>query len=193
MSILLRVREIVGRPVVTLGGEAVAQVRDVAFVADHGDVAGFTLAKRTTFGGPMKEVLAWSAVVSLGPDAVMVNDEQALSSGPLAPPSSSDGDVLGDRVVTDGGVELGSVVDVVVEVTDGRAGVVGYEIEPAAGFEPVHGRRGRQLFIPWDDALAASGEAVIVPAAAVDYIAEDFAGFGAAIDGFRSRLRNGGR
>lgn len=193
MSILLRVREIVGRPVVTLGGDALGQVRDVAFTDSHGDLAGFTLAKRTTFGGPMKEVLAWSAVVALGPDAVMVNDGDALSSGPLAPASSGDGDVLGDQVVTDGGVNVGSVVDVVIEVTDGRAGVVGYEIEPSAGFEPEHGRRGRRLYIPWADALAASGEAVIVPAAAVDYIADDFAGFGAAIEGFRSRLRAGER
>ncbi len=178
---------------VTLGGEAVAQVRDVAFAGGHGDLAGFTLAKRTTFGGPMKEILAWPDVVSLGPDAVMVNDEEALSNGPLAPGSSGDGDVLGDRVVTDGGVELGTVVDVIIEVTDGRAGVVGYEIEPGAGVDPIRGRRGRPLYIPWADALVASGEAVIVPAAAADYIADDFAGFGAAVEGFRSRLQEGGR
>jgi sporulation protein YlmC with PRC-barrel domain len=95
--------------------------------------------------------------------------------------------------VTDGGVDVGSVVDVVIEVTDGRAGVVGYEIEPGEGFEPAHGSRGRRLYIPWADSLAASSEAVIVPAAAVDYIADDFAGFGAAIEGFRSRLQAGER
>lgn len=189
MSILLRVKEIVGRPVVTLGGDDVAQVRDVAFTGSDGQLAGFTLAKRSTFGGRLKDVLPWSAVVALGPDAVMVDDEGALASGALASGSGDGGDVMGSRVVTDDGVELGSVVDVIVEVDDGHAAVVGYEIEAAAGFEPAHGRRGRQLYIPWSDSLAASGEAVIVPAAAVDYVSDDFAGFGASIEGFRTRLQ----
>ena len=188
MSILLRASEIVGRPVVTLGGDDLAQVRDVVFEGSYGGLAGFTLAKRSTFGGPIDLVLPWSAMVALGPDAVMVADAEALSSEPLAPWSTSEGDVLGDRVVTDEGVELGQVIDVVIEVTDARAAVVGCEMEPVAGLEPAHGRKGRRLFIPWAEALASSGEAVIVPAGALDYVADDFAGFGAAIDGFRSRL-----
>ena len=109
VSILLRVSEIVGRPLVTLGGDDLAQVRDVVFEGAYGGIEGFTLAKRSTFGGPINSVLPWSAVVALGPDAVMVADAEALSTEPLAPSSSSEGDVLGDRVVTDEGVELGHV------------------------------------------------------------------------------------
>ncbi len=120
MSLLLRVSEIIERPIVTLGGDDIAQVRDVVFVEAGGGVAGFTLAKRSRFGGPLREVLPWSAVVALGPDAVMVADEGAIGSGPLVSAegasSSGDGDVLGDRVMTDTGVELGEVTDAVVEV-----------------------------------------------------------------------------
>jgi sporulation protein YlmC with PRC-barrel domain len=193
VSRLLRVSELVGRPVVTLGGDDLAQVRDVVFAGADGDVVGFTLAKRSRFGGPLKEVVAWPAVLAVGPDAVMVADEQALTAGPLehgaAGSGPGDGDVIGDRVVTDGGVELGQVVDAVVEVAEGSARIVGFEMEPAATFDPAHGRKGRRLFIPRSETLTASNQAVVVPSAAVDYVADDLAGFGEAIDGFRARLR----
>jgi sporulation protein YlmC with PRC-barrel domain len=190
------VSEIVGRPVVTLAGDDLAQLRDVVFDDAEGEVVGFTLAKRSRFGGRLKEVLPWSAVVALGPDALMVGDEGALTAGPLTPetdtPGRGEGDVLGDRVITDGGVELGRVVDAVVEVAGGTARIVGYEMEPAPTFEPAHGRKGRRLFVPRPETLAASAEAVVVPAAAVDYVADDLAGFGEAIESFRSRLRGEG-
>jgi hypothetical protein len=163
------------------------------FAGVDGEVVGFTLAKRTRFGGKLREVLAWRAVVALGPDAVMVADATALSTGPLVSDvdgsASGDGDVLGDRVITDGGVELGEVVDAVVEVFPGSAHVVGYEMVPAPTFEPTHGRKGRRLFVPRPETLAVSNRAVIVPSVAVDYVADDLAGFGEAIASFRSRLR----
>jgi sporulation protein YlmC with PRC-barrel domain len=197
MSLLLRVSEIVGRPVVTLGGDDIAQIRDVVFADVDGAIVGFTLAKRSRFGGPLKEVLPWAAVVALGPDAVMVADDGALSEGPLGAGAdtgaTSEGDVLGDRVITDAGVELGEVVDAVVEVTGGSAQVVGYEMDPAPTFEPAHGRKGRRLFVPRPETLSASGEAVIVPAVALDYVADDLAGFGEAVETFRSRLRGEGQ
>lgn len=192
MNLLLRASEIVERPVVTLGGDDVAQVRDVVFSGSNGDVVGFTLAKRGLFGGRLREVLPWRGVVALGPDAVIIADQAALSFEPLATDGTSeqgDGDVLGDKVITDSGVELGRVIDAVIEVSAGSARVVGYEMDPAPTFEPVHGRQGRRLFVPRPETLAASNQVVVVPAAAVDYVADDLAGFGEAIDGFRSRLR----
>lgn len=193
MNLLLRVSQIVERPVVTLGGDDVAQVRDVVFSGSDGAVVGFTLAKRGPFGGRLREVLPWQGVVALGPDAVIVADVSALSFAPLAPvdgtPEQGEGDVMGDKVITDSGVELGRVVDAVIEVSAGSARVVGYEMEPAPTFEPAQGRQGRRLFVPRPETLAASNQVVVVPAAAVDYVADDLAGFGEAIDGFRSRLR----
>lgn len=193
MNLLLRVSEVVERPVVTLGGDDVAQVRDVVFSGSDGEVVGFTLAKRGRFGGRLREVLPWRGVAALGPDAVIITDESALSFEPITPVDGAaeqgDGDVLGDKVITDSGVELGRVIDAVIEVSAGSARVVGYEMEPAPTFEPVHGRQGRRLFVPRPETLAASNQVVVVPAAAVDYVADDLAGFGEAIDGFRSRLR----
>lgn len=137
MSRLMRTSEITKRPVVTLAGEDVAQVKDIIHTSGSGAIGGFTLAGRGIFAGPLDRALAWTAVAALGSDAVMIRDESALT--PLtsvmdvaAGAAGSSGDVIGAQVLTDGGTDLGTVVDVIVEVSDPGAGecdVVGYEIE----------------------------------------------------------------
>lgn len=78
MSRLMRTSEISKRPVVTMGGDDVAQIKDVVYAADGGSVRGFTLAGRGLFAGPLATVLAWGSVAALGADAVMIEDEAAL-------------------------------------------------------------------------------------------------------------------
>ncbi len=191
MSRLMRTSEIHKRPVVTLDGEDVAQVKDVVYESDGGAVAGFTLAGRGLFAGPMKEVLAWSDVAGLGNDAVMVDSRDRLrmpadSDAAWAGGTSGGGDVLRSEVLTDSGVALGTVVDVIIEVDPGSAhcDVIGYEIEPSAAMGSNH----KRLLIPLPDTLAASGGHLMVPASAQDFVREDLAGFGAAVDDFRAQL-----
>ena len=98
------------------------------------------------------------------------------------------GDILGSQVLTDDGSALGIVVDVVIEITGGggsQADVVGYEIDPAE----VSGPGSNRMLIPLPDTLAASGEYLMVPAAAREFVTDDLAGFGAAVDDFRALLR----
>ncbi len=194
MSVLLRASEIAKRPVVTFGGEDVAQVRDIVYSADGGQVEGFTLAGRGLFSGPSKQALPWSGVQGLGPDAVVVRDADVLV--PVAEVverggegGGARGDVLGSQVLTDAGTALGSVVDVVVEVTrrpgdGGIADVVGYEVQPAE-------RGSAKLLIPLPDTLAASAQHLIVPASATSFVRDDLAGFGAAVADFRAQLAGG--
>ena len=115
----------------------------------------------------------------------MIRDENALTPTEAvldasAASGGSGGDVLGSRVLTDAGVDLGKVVDVVVEVTGeygGQCDVVGYEIEASEAL----GSRGTKVLIPLPDTIAASGEHLMVPASAKDFVAHDLAGFGAAV------------
>jgi sporulation protein YlmC with PRC-barrel domain len=95
-------------------------------------------------------------------------------------------DVLGSRVITEEGKDLGKVVDVIIEVAE-VADVVGYEIEPT---ESVN-KDGRRLLIPLPDTLSVSGEALMVPDEALEFVADDLAGFGASVEAFRSRLSGG--
>jgi uncharacterized protein YrrD len=200
MTRLMRTSEIAKRPVVTLGGEDVAQIKDVVYSSGGGAVGGFTLAGRGLFSGPMKQGIPWSSVIALGPDAVMIEDESALE--PLqvvldvsASSGGSGGNVLSSRVLTDDGTDLGSVVDVIVEVSEGpgdQCDVVGYEVEASENL----GTHGTRLLIPLPDTLAVSGEHLIVPASAKDFVQDDLAGFGAAVLDFRAHLedsRGGGR
>ena len=61
-------------------------------------------------------------------------------------------------MITDAGVAVGKVTDVVIDTGDGT--VVGYEVEPA-GCRP---RNARRSYIPLPEAVAVSGEALVVPA-----------------------------
>ena len=196
MSVLLRSSEIIKLPVVTFGGDDIAQVKDVVYAANGGQVGGFTLNGRGLFAGPLNKALPWSAVVGLGPDAVIIADEDVLTdvesllAGTAA--SGAGGDILGSQVLTDDGTALGVVVDVVIEVSGGgasQADVVGYEIDPS---DALGGGRNR-LLIPLPDTLAASGEHLMVPAAARNFVTDDLAGFGAAVDDFRRHLSGGVR
>lgn len=194
---LMRSSDVARRPVVTLSGEDVAQVKDIVYAADGGSVSGFTLAGRGLFSGPLKEGLAWTSVVALGSDAVMIADERALepTSGVLdrsRGSHGSHGNILGSQVLTDDGVGLGTVQDVVLSVDstdDGQCDVVGYEIEASEHL----GTQGEKVLIPLPDTIAASGEHLMVPASVTNFVGHDLAGFGAAIDQFRAQLREVGQ
>jgi uncharacterized protein YrrD len=180
---LVRGSDLIGLPVVTLAGDDIAEVRDVLFDPARGEVIGFTLNKRGKLARRMKESLPRDHVQAIGPAAVMVNDETALSSEVPKASGEGSGNVLGDRVLTDAGVLIGTVTDAVIDTSTGA--VVGYEIAPA---DEPSGRNGRRSYVPLSDTCAVSGEALIVPAAAVDYVTSDLAGFGEAVDRFRDLL-----
>ncbi len=183
MKALVRGTDLVGLPIVTLAGEDIAEVRDVMFDADAGHVLGFTLNKRGRFAGRLKDHLLRQQIRAVGPHAIIVATEVELSAdAPSAAPAG--GNVLADRVMTDTGIQVGTVTDVVVDTGDGS--VVGYEVVPAD--EPDQ-RRGRRSYLPLPEIGAVSGEAIIVPASAVDYVATDLAGFGEAVDRYRDLLR----
>ena len=77
----------------------------------------------------------------------------------------------------------------VIEQTHGtlmlhRRLVRGYEILPAETMN-----RGKQrLLIPLPDTIAASGEHLMVPASASNYMTDDLSQFGSAVDAFRAQL-----
>ncbi|MGH3842481.1 MAG: PRC-barrel domain-containing protein [Pseudonocardiaceae bacterium] len=187
-ALLLRASELIGRPVVALNGELVAEIKDIVFERAGGRIAGFTLRNPGLFSRSRKDSLPWGGVHGVGRDAVMVPDETVLvAANELAPRKEvRKADVLQDRVLTDSGRDLGRVVDVVLHGGT-SLDVVGYEVEASEAL----GTAGRRVLIPLPDTVAVSGEHLIVPAAATEFVAEDLAGFGAAVEAFRSRLREG--
>jgi uncharacterized protein YrrD len=187
-ALLLRARELTGRPVVTLDGELVAEIKDTVFERAGGRIAGFTLRNPGLFSRTRKDSLPWEGVHGIGRDAVMVSDESVLLAAKefASRKEARQGDVLDDRVLTDNGRDLGRVVDVVLQSGDGLE-VVGYEVEASEAL----GSAGRRVLIPLPDTVAVSGEHLIVPAGATEYVSEDLSGFGAAVEAFRAKLREG--
>jgi sporulation protein YlmC with PRC-barrel domain len=183
MNAYLRASEIAKKPVVTLGGDDVGQVKDIVFDPARGSVRCFTLSGRGLLAGPLKRALLWNKVHALGPDAVVIRDERALEDDDRAAqsaPSSGGGNVLGARVMTEDGAELGKIVDAVIE-TGTKPQVVGYEVQSTGD--------GRQrVLLPVVKPAAVSEEMVIVPKATGGFTARDFEGFAEAAQGLRTRL-----
>ena len=192
--VLVRGTELSGLPVVSiLGGEALADIKDVLYSPDEGRIVGFTLNKRGgLFAGPLKTGLSMEAVWAIGRDAVMVVDANALVEVP-GRASHASRNVLGNAVLTDLGERLGEVTDLIVEVgvigpgtgTSSAGSVVGYQL---VGDTALQGREGHQLFIPLPYALAVSGENLIVPSSVGPFIRDDLSGFGGAVSEFRDQL-----
>jgi uncharacterized protein YrrD len=187
-GLLLRGTDLNGLPVVSIAaGDALADVKDVVYSPERGALLGFTLNKRGFLGGPMRSVLTYDGVAAIGRDAVMVADESVVTSEDAELSTQVDEsagrNVIGNEVLTDGGRRLGTVIDVVIEVTTGE--VVGYEL---TGDASLQAHAGRPLLIPIPATLAVSGDVLMVPAAAEPYIRDDLSGFGAAVDEFRSDL-----
>ena len=172
-----------GLPVVTVpGGDDVAEIRDIVYQPEAGRVVGFTLNKRGRLSGRRREVLPAAGVRAIGRDAVMVAGDDALVDPGAAPDEleSADGDrdVIGADVVTEGGVSLGRVKDVVLLV-GGNGEVVGYQLERPSGEDG---------YIPLAAQLAVSGAALVVPSATAEFVRDDLVGLGAAVGEFRVRL-----
>jgi len=189
MSLLLRASEVARLPVVTIdGGEDVAEVRDVVYDPDEGVVVGLTLNQRGWLRGRMREVLSAASIAAVGPAAVMIAGRECLESPESAPPEvgrpPGGRNVMGNRVLTEGGVQLGTVTDLILQV--GRSlEVVGYELQVGGGKD--------KAFIPLPAQLAVSGEALVVPNATEEFVRHDLTGFGGAVEEFRHQLPGGSR
>ncbi|WP_367039456.1 PRC-barrel domain-containing protein [Streptomyces sp. Je 1-332] len=184
MITLMLAADLTKRPVVTLGGEAVAQVKDTVFDASGGQITGFTLAGRGLLSGPLKQSLPWSGVHALGPDAVMIPSDEVLQArdAVVDKGEAGTGHVRGARVLSDGGLELGTVLDAVVE--GGASGrVVGFEVATTEAM----GRHERRAFLLAPGQLAMTGETLVIPAQLAGQAVDDLAALAVAWDRTRNR------
>ena len=137
MTELVRAGDLIGRPVVTIdGGDDIAEVKDVVYDSEARQLVGFTLNKRGWFRGNIPESLPAESVEAIGDTAVMIRDQGALTarkgtSTELARAASSR-NVLGNRVITEHGVDLGEVSGLVLMLGD-QFDVIGYELKEESG------------------------------------------------------------
>lgn len=179
---LVRAGDLIGLPVVSISsGEALADVRDVVYDGASHRLVGFTLNKRGRLRGRMKQRLAAGSVAAIGPNAVMIETDAAIADAGDAPAGLDDlgsaQPVIGNRVLSADGSDLGEVVAVIVATGD-EPRAVGYELQ-APG-------RADTAFVPSSKRMAVSGENLVLPDDATAFVHYDLAGFGAAIGSYQA-------
>lgn len=180
---LMRAGDVTGLPVVTItGGDDIAEIKDVVYDAGTHSLIGFTLNKRGWFRGQLRGVLAATDIEGIGADAVMVLDEGALTTtdaptAALAEPETQR-DVMGNRVLSSDGTDLGQITGVVLS-TGVDPAAVGYELTATDG---------EDLFVPISAQMAISDTNLILPAESTPFVRNDLAGFGASIASYRADL-----
>ena len=159
MTRLVRAAELIGTPVATLdAGTFVAEVRDVLFDPQRWRFLGFTLRGRGLLSPPLIGLLRAAGVRAVGRDAVMIGSEAVLlrDDEDIRGALGEHEDAVGQEVVTDRGVTLGRIADLVLEADGGKVLVVGYAVRRPDGHEMV------VPLLP--DAGPNWGAAMVVPA-----------------------------
>ncbi len=152
-----RIRDIVGRPVMSAGnGEQVGSVADVLVTSAGDRVVGIVLHAGLLSG---ERVLPYDDVQAIGRDALIARTEEHVmvprdwqDLGIAAVRSSS---LRHKRVVTGDGRQLGRVKDVYIDGPTGQ--VRAYEIEGRGGLF------GARAALPRTNAVRVGPDAMIVP------------------------------
>lgn len=184
MSRLVRASDLIGMPVMALDeARIIGEVRDVLFDPRQARVVGLTLRGKGLLSSPMLGLLPAEAIRAAGNDAVMVESESVLlrNDEEVSKRLPERHEAPGTHVVTEDGVEVGVVSDVVLEVIDDRIEVVGYCIERD---------QGRELIIPAPDGPGEWTEQVVLPRGSEQRSTEGLVGFSAELERMR-RDRSG--
>jgi uncharacterized protein YrrD len=169
---MIKGSQLVGRAVIDMEAAArLGKIKEIILQHDGERVAGFVVVHGETIvgtGGTRRAIPA-SALHSIGPDAITVRGTALKERPPDLDKLPRMSDVIGHKMVTQGGRLLGSVDDVLINGTNGT--IVGYVVgEGVRGkvenfFNPqrsrIHGyvradadlKVGDKLFVVPDDAL----------------------------------------
>ena len=155
-----KVSEIIGLPVLALDtGRKVEDVDDVLFEPEQNRILALLVDRGGWFDGA--KVVRFSAVQSIGDDAVVVPSERSITPVKAHPDIKRALDshrvVSGMKVYSMGGDYLGRVSDMVVDEATGE--VKGYEVTGGFVQETLRGKK----FVPAPETTEVGQEVVFVP------------------------------
>jgi uncharacterized protein YrrD len=159
MSVMQRVRDVIGLPVIELDrGKEVGYVHDLLF-NEHKQWAGILLGEK----GFLKQgtYIPAKAVCAIGTDCVSIADQQAIVSFSTFPPGwmsiqTGSSAIQGKAFVTAEGEHLGIVEDVYFRTGSGK--IVGYELSNGILSDIIDGR----TVVPSTERLKMGEDTVIV-------------------------------
>ncbi|AZI42631.1 photosystem reaction center subunit H [Deinococcus psychrotolerans] len=170
---MIKGKDLVGRSVVSLSsGHQIDKVHDLVFDHDANQVLALLVDEGGWFRAA--KVVPFEAVRSIGEDAVMIDDENSVISARddsrIADLLDTKVGLVGTRLLTSGGRELGKIADVYFEPTSGK--VVGYEATGGLFSDLSSGR----TFVPAPESISIGDNAAIVPESVAAAMEEQEAG-----------------
>jgi len=156
-------KSVIGKDVLSLAtGVRIHSVKDILIGADNDQVVAFLVDEGGLLG--TSTVVPFEAVTSIGPDAVVIDQDEAVI------PASSDPDVkailertdklLGKAVYTDQGQKMGSLADLYFDDASGR--ITGYEVSGGTLGDLARG----PSYLATEELLIAGNDVVFISRAA---------------------------
>lgn len=152
-----RGRDLVGMPIINLSsGETIGRVQDVYFDPDSHQVTGIVMDGGGWLKGPRK--ICFVDLAGVGNDAITISDESVILKEPIEEECiiAGDGTVIGNRVMTRDGNELGTIADVVFDHATGA--ISHYQLSEGLIQDLLEGRET----IPADTEFTYGKDAIIV-------------------------------
>jgi uncharacterized protein YrrD len=158
-------KNLVGLPVISeIDGADLGRVKDLVFDHDANQAIALLMSERELFGLIDAEVIAWTEISSIGPDAITVLTSTSRAKASNVPSVRSvmhrNTALSGTRVFTTDGRELGALADTFIEEASGR--ILGYELSSGFVSDTMSGKR----FVPAEYDLSVGRDVALLPPAA---------------------------
>jgi uncharacterized protein YrrD len=155
----MRIEQIMGRPVVSIAsGTKVGSVHDLLLDDSYLQIAAVGIGGGGLFGGH-KQSIAYTSIHGIGPDAVMVDDQDAVqdlrAGGPMG--LTHPFDEMRQEVMSESGVSLGRVVEMEFEEQTGAVTSFSYARHEDAGTQD-----GDVCDVAREDIITITAKMVIV-------------------------------
>lgn len=150
-------KDLVGMPIINLSnGETVGRVRDVFFDPANHQIAGVIMDGGGWFKGP--RVIRFANLSGVGDDAITIIDHSVIAKTQVEAECviAGDGMVIGNRVMTRDGNELGTIADVIFDHVTGE--ITHYQLSEGIIQDLLEGRE----MIPVDVEFTFGKDAIIV-------------------------------
>ena len=170
---MIKGKEMIGRSIIALSsGTQIDKVHDLVFDHDANQVLALLVDEGGWFRAA--KVVPFESVRTIGEDAVMIDDEHSVVSARddsrIADLLDTKIGLIGTKLLTTDGRDLGKIGDVYFDETSGK--VVGYEATGGLFSDLSSGR----TFVPAPESISIGENAAIVPVSVATAMEEQDAG-----------------
>lgn len=150
-------RDLVGMPIINLAnGETVGRVRDVFFNPESRRISGILVDAGGWLKGPRK--ICYADLTGIGEDAITIENDSVILKEAVEEECivAGEGTLMGNKVMTRDGNELGTIADVIFDHSTGE--ITHYQLSEGIVQDMLEGRET----LPVDTEFQFGKDALIV-------------------------------